>query len=42
MSRGESNEGGGGGGEVLEFWPQPTAASQKAGGRQLGRQVGRG
>lgn len=30
------------GGQVPEFWPQPTAASQRAAGRQLGRQVGRG
>lgn len=32
------------GGQVPEFWPQPTAAaSQRTGGRQLGRQVrGRG
>lgn len=40
MSRGESSRGGGG--QVPEFWPQPTAASERAGGRQLGRQVGRG
>lgn len=40
MSRGESSRGGGG--QVPEFWPQPTAALQRAGGKQLGRQVGRG
>lgn len=30
-----------GGGQVPEFWPQPSAASQRAGGRQLERKVGR-
>lgn len=39
MNRGESSREGGG--QVPAFWPQLTAASQRAGGRQLGRQEAR-
>lgn len=44
VSRGESGTGSGGaeGGQVPDFWPLPTAASQRGRGRQLGRQVGKG
>lgn len=45
VSRGESGTGKGwgvGGGQVPDFWPLPTAASQRGRGRQLGRQVGKG
>lgn len=40
MSNGE--RGRGSGGQVPELWPQSTAASQRAGGRQVGRRVGKG
>lgn len=45
VSRGESSTGSGAveaRGQVPDFWPLPTAASQRGRERQLGRQVGKG